>query len=611
MRFLLVSIFVISLMGILLIPNAFGTTQIVIIPVGASSGDHFDPSIIEIKKDDMVKWANLDRNTAHTVTSTSTNWTVDSGDLLPNNDQNYCYPYCKPTFSYTFDAGGTYDYGCKIHSWMKGVVKVIELGQDAEIKIHGYAGDMYIDKSQYEVIEDGSVKIKIYGEVKNPGLSAYILFTITKPDGSTSELKTYRTGEGYYQLILSINYEDRGTYNVVSTYGLENIGTANFVVVERSIPENLFPPFRQYDGSGNLVESSSTLTIGTDFPSYKKGDMIQISGITPYLGLDVYGKSPVLIDLTLQILNPQNNIVTVSQMRPNNDGIYFTTISSEGPLFRTEGDYTIKAKYGVWEASTKFFLTVPNTFNPQSPAPSTQSKTSTLLILNPLSSTFEAQGQNSQAEVIVSGKLTSSDRQYVITSAIIQLKAERWGTTITTDGNGEFSFKKNWDVGNDYGVYAVFDGTSNFEPSKSQTEYFDVRPGAFQPQTTAPTEDSSPAGGVALLVIIMIVVIVAIAIKKRKKKIPVTIPPPSGGGIAGTATIAKAFISRKIPRAGKAPLLMGKIRQAKSAVGRQSPKAKYKTDHMRYLRCDNCGNEDLVNGSNGEQSCPQCGWKKL
>ena len=159
MRFLLVSIFVISLMGILLIPNAFGTTQIVIIPVGASSGDHFDPGIIEIKKDDMVKWANLDRNTAHTVTSTSTNWTVDTGDLLPNNDSNYCYPNCKPSFSYTFDVSGTYNYECKIHSWMKGVVKVIEFGQDAEIKIHGYAGDMYIGKSQYEVIVDDNVEI--------------------------------------------------------------------------------------------------------------------------------------------------------------------------------------------------------------------------------------------------------------------------------------------------------------------------------------------------------------------------------------------------------------------------------------------------------------------
>ena len=147
---------------------------------------------------------------------------------------------------------------------------------------------MYIDKSQYEVIVDDSVKIKIYGEVKDTGMSAYVNFTITKPDGSTSELKTFRTGEGYYQLTLSVNYEDRGTYNVVSTFGLENIGTLNFVV-ERSIPENLFPPsddktsplIQPPVGSSSKIRTSNDLIIMTDFPSYKKGDMITISGMVP------------------------------------------------------------------------------------------------------------------------------------------------------------------------------------------------------------------------------------------------------------------------------------------------------------------------------------------
>ena len=39
------------------------------------------------------------------------------------------------------------------------------------------------------------------------------------------------------------------------------------------------------------------------------------------------------------------------------------------------------------------------------------------------------------------------------------------------------------------------------------------------------------------------------------------------------------------------------------------PKAKKKKDPMRYLRCPNCENEDLVKNYN-EQYCLQCGWKK-
>ena len=101
-------------------------THLVTIPYGSGTmkSMNYDPNQIEIQKGDTVKWANLDRNTAHTVTSTI--WVdypipqkqpgysglFDSGELLPNNDSNDCYPNCKPSFSYTFDAGGTYTYEC-------------------------------------------------------------------------------------------------------------------------------------------------------------------------------------------------------------------------------------------------------------------------------------------------------------------------------------------------------------------------------------------------------------------------------------------------------------------------------------------------------------------
>ena len=92
---------------------------------------------------------------------------------------------------------------------------------------------------------------------------------------------------------------------------------------------------------------------------------------------------------------------------------------------------------------------------------------------------------------------------------------------------------------------------------------------------------------------------------------PVTIPPSSGGGTAGTATILKAPKPRKTPRAGKAPLLMGKIRQAKRAVGRQSQKAKSKMDTMHYLRCKVCLSEELENEADGQQYCTKCKWRKI
>ena len=113
------------------------------------------------------------------------------------------------------------------------------------------------------------------------------------------------------------------------------------------------------------------------------------------------------------------------------------------------------------------------------------------------------------------------------------------------------------------------------------------------------------------MVIIAVIVGVVVRKIKRKKKIPVTIPPPSGRRTAGTATMTKSPYSKPKPRAGKAPLLMGKIRQAKRAVGKQSPKVKKKKDVMYYLRCKQCHLEEfLENEADGQQYCTKCGWKK-
>ena len=211
------------------------------------------------------------------------------------------------------------------------------------------------------------------------------------------------------------------------------------------------------------------------------------------------------------------------------------------------GTYSVYVEWRGYHIGTVTFNVIQKSTT-QNPTVSTAtSKTSTLLTLNPLPSTFEIKDQNSPGVGITfSGKLTTSDRQYVITGAKIQLEDIRSGQTVqvTTDDNGEFSIKLNRAAGSNYAINAVFDGSLNFESSKSQTEYFDVRQVSFPPQSppqisppqisppqiSPPTEDPGDnVGGVFLLVIIMVVVIVAIAIKKRKKRIPVTIQTSSSG----------------------------------------------------------------------------------
>ena len=308
------------------------------------------------------------------------------------------------------------------------------------------------------------------------------------------------------------------------------------------------------------------------------------------------------------------------------DGVFDSSLMMAGQTFSYQftksGLYNYYCMVHPWMEGIIIVKEGPD-WTPPSSSPSVPaSKIYSNIILDPLPTTFKAKGSDSRADVTFSGELESADKKFFLSGATITLKFtgftvdEKKYYEITTDNKGKFNKVITLPLGKNCRVQAVFDGGEStsgniWTSSKSQTEYFDVRPGAFQPQTTAPTEDSSPAGGVALLVIIMIVVIVAIAIKKRKKKIPVTIPPPSGRGTAGTATITKASKPRKTPRAGRAPLLMGKIRQAKRAVGRQSPKSKSKMVTMHYLRCKVCLNEELENEADGQQYCTKCKWRKI
>jgi plastocyanin len=588
MRVLLVSIFLISIIFFISIPDAFGKTYLVNVPMGAAGGvGNFEPNVITIEKGDTIKWSIFDRG-KHSVTSNS--GLFDNSPMEANRAGSTCFPDCKP-FTYTFHDDGTYDYHCKFHSWMQGSVIVGGLGTTAVAKDCTNVGCVYLDKQRYEVSEGRTVLVKIYGKINDSKNNDFVFLTIKEPSGKIGEHKIPVTSTGKFVYPLPINYDKRGMYDVIVRGGYNpngsQLGSVWFEVVKTSAisPQKEITP--------------TSIILKTDLQRYEKGSIIGIAGqLVPYQS----GQS----DVTVKVYTPNGNITHIDQIQPSSTGMFGSTVNTRN--WTEYGNYEIKAQFENLVKSTSFAFTIP--------IPSSTSKTSTFLKLDSIDNTFNIQGQNSEADVIITGQLLEADRKSPIPFTKIKLVTNGFSLaddTLTTDDNGKFAVKVamgNNFVGQQLSIQTVYDGSSNFKSSQSQIEYFDVRTSS-QSQSTQ-SEDSSAAGGVVfLLVIIMIVVIVAIAIKKRKKKPLVTVPPPSGRGTAGTATIAKAFISRKIPRTGKAPLLMGKIRQAKRAVGKQSPKARKKKDVMHYLRCKQCHLEEfLENEADGQQYCTKCGWKK-
>jgi len=120
--------------------------------------------------------------------------------------------------------------------------------------------------------------------------------------------------------------------------------------------------FAYADHGGNHYAGESggtgTITIGTDSSSYTTGGMINVSGsVSDYDESDPFKN----FDMTLKLIAPNGNIITISQIPLNSDGSYSTHIPAQGPLWMFDGDYTVSVSHGSDKtASTTFtFILVP------------------------------------------------------------------------------------------------------------------------------------------------------------------------------------------------------------------------------------------------------------
>jgi len=118
--------------------------------------------------------------------------------------------------------------------------------------------------------------------------------------------------------------------------------------------------YADHGGNHYTGESGGTgpITIGTDSSSYTTGEMINVSGsVSDYDESDPFKN----FDMTLKLIAPNGNIVTISQIPLNSDGSYSTYIPAQGPLWIYDGDYTVSVSHGSDNnASTTFtFILVP------------------------------------------------------------------------------------------------------------------------------------------------------------------------------------------------------------------------------------------------------------
>jgi len=116
--------------------------------------------------------------------------------------------------------------------------------------------------------------------------------------------------------------------------------------------------YADHGGHHYTAGEVGTITIVTDSSSYTTGGMINVSGsVSDYDESDPFKN----FDMTLKLVAPNGNIVTISQIPLNSDGSYSTYIPAQGPLWKYDGDYTVSVSHGSDKnASTTFtFILAP------------------------------------------------------------------------------------------------------------------------------------------------------------------------------------------------------------------------------------------------------------
>ena len=104
------------------------------------------------------------------------------------------------------------------------------------------------------------------------------------------------------------------------------------------------------------VVLETPISVETNLSSYEKGSTIVISGL-----ISNYDESdPTKVyEITLKIIAPNNNLITIDQIKPNSGGTYSTSVNTEGANWKVDGDYTVTVNYADKSASITFTFVIP------------------------------------------------------------------------------------------------------------------------------------------------------------------------------------------------------------------------------------------------------------
>jgi len=287
-----------------------------------STNNCFTPNPLSVTPGTTVTWTNNDLM-AHTVTSGKVS-DSNSGSLFDSGLISGTTKTADHTFQFTFANAGTYDYYCTIHPWMTGQVIVGSSGTVPTPQPTQPTVSLTTDRQSYNQGDTIIISGKV---IASAPYSAVTLRIFNSHGDLISVGQILPSSDGSFVKTILITgplWTDAGTYAITYQYG--SLGA----------PSN--QTFYYNGGNGQSIVTSPSITTGADKSSYSYGDTITISGVV---------QSVQHVPVSISILDPNNNVVQITQVNANTDGTYVDSIRITGPYWKSSGTYTIKVQYGL------------------------------------------------------------------------------------------------------------------------------------------------------------------------------------------------------------------------------------------------------------------------
>ena len=208
--------------------------------------------------------------------------------------------------------------------------------------VQSEAGTLEIEEEQYILKRTGDVLVKIFGNVELEwNSSTRVLLTHVTPEGDSLTHNVMTNDLGYYEFYFSHNWKSiRGNYDVFTSINAIPIGNVSYELVQDPSYKTVQEAKEEF-----LLKDDTKNDLST--ADYKTGLIIEADAVEGSTTITITGSATsITIPVTIMVLAPNGNIVSIDQINIDSDGSFTSTINTGGPMWKQDGIYSITAQQG-------------------------------------------------------------------------------------------------------------------------------------------------------------------------------------------------------------------------------------------------------------------------